>query len=494
MLNRPKAQRFTNIDSTTTLVLDVDNALLRTDLLYESAVAFVKVNPLHVFLLLYWLWQGKAVLKRRLADRVKLDFSVLPVNDALEAHARAQHDAGRPVCLATASDELLAIRLAQRFDFIDRVIASDGERNLKGPAKAEVVAQHFPQGFTYAADHGSDLHVWRKASGIILVNASAKTTAAARALGKPIEAEFRAQGLGLKGWLKALRVHQWSKNVLVFVPLVLGGLFWDVSSWMQAGLALIALNLMASSTYLINDVWDIEDDRRHWTKRNRPLASGRMSLKQAAIAAPGLLAISLGVGMLLGTNVLAVLLAYLVLTLGYSFAFKRKPVLDTFVLATLFTLRLVLGIAAVGVASSAWLLVFSMFLFTSLSFAKRLTEVLRFAEKNGDRDTLVSGRGYFVRDTPLILSMGVSSGMASIMMMVLYLTQDAFRVDFYGNSAWLWAIPAALFLWVSRIWMIAQRGELLDDPVVFAMRDPKSLILCGAVVVSFVMGWLGLPF
>lgn len=494
MSDQENPQRRAPNESMRALVLDVDNALLRTDLLHESAVAFVKANPFHVFLLVYWLWQGKAVLKRRLAERVALDFSTLPVNEALEAHARAQHEAGRAVCLATAADEQLANRLAERFGFIDLVLASDGQRNLKGAAKAEAVARRFPDGFTYAADHGSDLHVWRKASGIILVNASAATSAAARALGKPVEAEFRHPRLGLKGWLKALRVHQWAKNVLVFVPLMLGGLFADVGAWMQAGLAFLALNLMASGTYLINDVWDIEDDRRHWTKRNRPLASGRMTLKKAAIAAPAALVASLAIGAVQGIGVLAVLLLYLVLTLGYSFAFKRKPVLDTFVLASLFTLRLVLGIVAVGVASSPWLLVFSMFLFTSLSFAKRLTEVLRFAQKNGDSDTLVSGRGYFVRDTPLILSMGVSSGMASILIMVIYLTQDAFGVDFYANSAWLWPIPATLFLWVSRIWMIAQRGELLDDPVVFAMRDPKSLMLCAAVGVSFVMAWLGLPF
>ena len=494
MIDKRDVQSIVAAEPAQALVLDVDNALLRTDLLHESAVSFVKANPLHVFLLLYWLFQGKAVLKRRLAERVTLDFSTLPVDEALEAHARAQHEAGRAVWLATASDELLANRFARRFDFIDQVIASDGERNLKGTAKAEAVARQFPAGFTYAADHHSDLHVWRRASGIILVNASAATSAAARALGKPVEAEFSRPKLGLKGWMKALRIHQWAKNVLVFVPLVLGGLFADAQAWMHAGLAFVALNLMASSTYLVNDVWDIEDDRRHWTKRNRPLASGRMTLKQAAVAAPATLALSLGLGAALGMGVLAVLLAYLALTLGYSFAFKRKPVLDTFVLATLFTLRLVLGIVAVGVVGSPWLLVFSMFLFTSLSFAKRMTEVLRFAEKNPDTEAKVSGRGYYVMDTPFILNMGVSSGMASILIMVLYLTQDAFRVDFYANAAWLWTIPAALFLWVSRIWMIAQRGELLDDPVVFAMRDPKSLLLCGAVGVSFLMAWLGLPF
>lgn len=484
----------TRADEAPPLVLDVDNALLRTDLLHESTIAFIKANPLRIFLVLQWLWQGRAVLKRKLAERVQLDFATLPVNEALETYAQQQHDGGRAVCLATAADELLAIRLAQRFPFVDFVLASDGQHNLKGPAKAQALSQRFPDGFAYAADSGSDLHIWRRASAIILVNTSGATSRAARALGKPIEAVFTHPRPGPKGWLKALRVHQWAKNVLIFIPLVLGGLFADPLAWMQAGLAFIALSLMASGTYLVNDVWDIEDDRRHWTKRNRPLASGRMTLKQAAIVAPVTLVISLAIGAALGTGVLVVLLAYLALTLGYSFAFKRKPVLDTFVLAMLFTLRLVLGIAAVGVITSPWLLVFSMFLFTSLSFAKRLTEVLRFAEKSTDIDGKISGRGYFVMDTPFVLNMGISSGMASILIMVLYLNQEAFLVDFYSNSAWLWAMPPLLFLWLSRIWMIAQRGELMDDPVVFATRDPKSLALCAAVGASFVMAWLGLPF
>jgi len=476
------------------LVLDVDNALLRTDLLHECAIAFVKLNPLRAFLIVWWLLQGRAVLKRKLAERVQLDFAHLPVNSELEDYARAEHERGRTVCLATAADELLAIRLAQRFGFVDFVLASNGSRNLKGATKAAALTERFPDGFVYAADSKSDLHVWRKASGIILVNANAATAQAARALSTPIENEFQHPRLGLRGWLKAVRVHQWSKNALVFIPLVLGGRFLDASAWLHAGLAFLALGIMASSTYLINDAWDIEDDRRHWTKRNRPLASGRMTIKQAAFLAIAGLAVSIGIGAMVGPLVVAVLLAYMALTLSYSFSFKRKPVLDTFTLALLFTVRLVLGIVAIGAETSPWLLVFSMFLFTSLSFAKRLTEVLRFAEKQQDIGGKVSGRGYFVMDTPFILSMGVSSGMASILIMVLYLTNEAFLVDFYGNPSWLWAIPPILFLWLSRIWMIAQRGELMDDPVVFAMRDPKSLVLCGCLGLSFVMAWQGFPF
>ncbi len=476
------------------LVLDVDGGILRTDLLHETAVAFVKAQPLRVFLVLWWLIQGKAVLKRKLAEQARIDIEALPVNEELAEHARAAHAAGRTVCLATAADEFLAARLAQRLGFVDFVIASDGRTNLKGETKARALTERFPAGFVYAGDSASDLHVWAKAERIVLVGASASTVRAARQLGKPIDLEIGRARMGPKGWAKALRIHQWAKNALVFVPLILGGLFTEPSAWVSAGLAFLAIGALASATYLVNDVWDIEDDRRHWTKRNRPLASGRMTIKQAAFVVPFGFAAAAALGAAVNLATLGVLGVYLALTLAYSFAFKRKPVLDAFTLAVLFTLRLVLGIVVVGVVASPWLLVFSMFLFTSLSFAKRQTEVLRFAEKRQDIGGKVSGRGYYVSDAPFILAMGVASGMASMLIMVLYLTQDALLADFYGNAQWLWIIPAALFLWLSRIWMIGQRGELLDDPVVFAVKDPKSLVLCGMVGLSFVMAWLGVPF
>ncbi|TVR11675.1 MAG: UbiA family prenyltransferase [Salinarimonadaceae bacterium] len=476
------------------LVLDVDGVVLRTDLLHETAIAFLKANPFRIFLLLYWLLTGRAQLKRRLAQRAAINVDLLPLNEELVAFAQSAHDQGRVVVLATAADRLLAERLARRLGFIDVVIASDGETNLKGAAKADALVERFPDGFAYIGDSASDLHVWKRAEAIGIVGAGRSTQAAALALGKNVELTIARPAFGLKGWAKALRLHQWAKNVLVFAPLVLGGLIMESDAWLSAGLAFLALGVLASATYLLNDLWDLEDDRRHWTKRNRPLASGRMTIAQAASVIPVGIAGSLLIGALLGLEVVAVLAIYLTLTLGYSLHFKRKPVLDAFLLATLFTLRLVLGIVAVGVAPSPWLLVFSMFLFTSLSFAKRQTEVLRYAERTPDLTSKLAGRGYFIGDAPFILAMGVASGMASILIMVLYLTQDALHVDIYANAQWLWGIPPALFLWLSRIWMIGQRGELLDDPVVFAMKDPKSLALCGMVAASFLMALSGVPF
>lgn len=470
------------------LVLDLDNTLIRTDLLHETVFAYLKQNPFGLFLIALWLIKGKAHLKQQLASRVTLEVDDLPVNERVVAYAEAEKAKGREVVLATAADSLLAMRIARRFPFIDKTIASDGVTNLKGPAKAARLAEMFPDGFVYAGDCAADLNVWRVAQGAVLVQTGGRLTRAATKL-TTIEHAI-AGPARLKGWIKAARPHQWAKNALVFVPLMLGGKMLDVSAWASAGLAFLALGILASATYLLNDLWDIADDRRHWSKRNRPLASGRMAISEAVIAIPVAMLVSFALASLVNPLVVATLAAYLVLTVAYSFGIKRKPILDAFTLAVLFTLRLVLGIVAVGVMASPWLLVFSMFLFASLSFAKRNTEVQRLAHNGGSGK--VGGRGYFTTDAPFIMAMGVASGIGSVLILVLYLTQDALAADFYSDSVWLWLMPAALFLWIARIWMLCFRGELNDDPVAFAMKDPKSLMLAAGLALGFFLAWIGI--
>ncbi|MCB1518593.1 MAG: UbiA family prenyltransferase [Hyphomicrobiaceae bacterium] len=469
------------------LVLDLDGALLRTDLLHEAAAGYVKSEPLGLFRLPQWLFRGKAALKRELNEHHNLDVEFLPVNEELVEYAAWEHAQGRLVGIATASDELVARRVAKRFDFIDFVIASDGVTNLKGKAKADALRERFPDGFAYAADAQADLAVWKEANAILLAGASARTAEAAGRLGKNIEARFDTPKLGLKGWAKAMRVHQWAKNALVFVPLILSGMASNPMAVASALVAFFAMSFMASGTYLINDLFDLADDRRHWTKKERPLPSGALSIAKAVPASLGLLALALGMAASLGWVALGLVATYLSLTLGYSLYIKRQPIIDAFALACLFTLRLGVGIAAVGAAPSAWLLVFSMFLFASLSFAKRQTEVQKSAR---DGRKKVNGRGYNVDDAPMILAMGISTGMAAVLIMVLYLMNDAFNANFYDAPLFLWAFPIVLFLWVSRIWLLSHREELNDDPVAFAVRDRLSLMLGGVMGAAFLAGWL----
>lgn len=470
------------------LVLDVDDALLLTDLLHETAVAYLKMNPLGgVFQMARWLMKGKAVLKRELSLRVALALDNLPVNEELVSFARAAHAQGRKVGLATAADQLLALRLARRFDFVSFVIASDGLINLKGANKAAALTAKLPGGFAYAGDSKSDLPVWGQASAIILSGASAKVAGRARLLDKPIEAEFDRPKLGLRGWSKALRVHQWAKNVLVFVPLVLSGLASHPIAGAHAVVAFLAMSLMASGTYLLNDLFDLADDRAHWTKRERPLASGKLRIKHGVAASAALVVASLALAASLGLPSLALIVAYMATTLGYSFYLKRQPIVDVFALGALFTMRLGLGIVAVGAAPSAWLLVFSMFLFTSLSFAKRQTEIQRGLAKGLKA---IGGRGYLATDAALVLAMGVATGMTAVTIMVLYIMNDAFSATFYREPVFLWVFPAVLFMWISRIWLVCHREQLNDDPVAFAIRDRLSIFLGAAMGAAFLAGWL----
>ncbi len=471
------------------LVIDLDGTLLRTDLLLEGAVSLLRRNLLMVLAMLLWLPRGKAYFKRKVAERAVLDIATMPANAALLAHIEAERAAGREIVLATAADELMALKVMQAFPVFDRVVASDGVRNLKGEAKAAQLASLYPQGFDYAGNSAADLPVWARAQSLIVVEAPGGVARAARALGKPVR-EFPAASR-LRALTKGLRLHQWAKNGLVFVPLVLGGRAGDPAAWGLALAAFLALGLVASASYLLNDLLDLPHDRAHWSKRERPLASGRLPLS-AGIAATILgLAGGLAVAFAAGPAVLVGVLAYLALTLTYSAWLKRVPMLDALTLGGLFTLRIAVGVAAVGVAWSPWLLTFSMFLFTSLSFAKRQTE-LRGAAKRG-RSGKLSGRGYQSADEPVVLAFGIAAGLASVVIFILYLANEAFRHAALAAPLALWAFPMVLVLFMGRVWLLAGRDELHDDPVAFAVKDRPSLALAGIAGLAFGIAAFGLP-
>lgn len=470
------------------LLIDLDHTLIRTDLLMETALAYVAANPLRILNLPAWLLGGRANLKRKLAEAVDLDAELIPVNDEVVELAMQAKREGRQVFLVTASDELLARKMAARFPMLDGVISSDGTTNLKGSHKADVVAERFPEGYDYAGDSAADLHVWRNARNVIAVAPGASTLRKIRTLAKPttvIEGKSRQRAL-----VKAARLHQWAKNILIFVPAVLSGTIFDPDTIVNCVLAFLALGFVALGTYLLNDLLDIEHDRRHWSKRFRPIAAGDLPIGMAIVASAVSIVGGIAIAALVGTGVLAGILAYLFLTLAYSMHVKRLAILDVVVLAVLFTLRLAIGIAAADVFASPWLLVFSMGLFTSLSIAKRYTEIERTAQKG---ETVVPGRGYITADAPLVLGLGLATGTASVLILVLFLIFDAFQRDIYVNPHWLWLFPIIIFLWIGRVWLISQRGELNDDPVVFALKDRQSLVLGALMAAAFVLAWLGAP-
>jgi len=469
------------------LVIDLDGTLIATDALHESLIFFLKRRGAEAWKLPYWFGSGRAIVKNRLAEVVtEEDMAGFPINADLVRFAAREAQRGREIVLATAADNAIAHKAQARFPFIGQVIASSDGRNLKGLAKAEAVMRRFPGGFIYAGDSAADLHVWDGASAGIFVGRSANMERQIT-IRTELAAVFPSKALNFPSLRRGLRLHQWAKNALVFAPLILGGKVLDPSAWLHALAGFVALSLLASATYLLNDLWDLPEDRRHWSKRRRPLASGDLSIAGGVelIVAAGSWAFCLA--LLAGPGCAAVLALYLAVSLAYSFRLKREPIVDVFVLAALFSMRLALGVVVTGVAFSPWLFVFSMFLFLSLSCAKRQTEITRMA-LHGHAETL--GRGYRAGDAPLVLALGVGTMMASVLIMVLYLVEDAFPLGLYKHPYFLWGFPTIIFLWLARIWLLCHRDELHDDPVAFALKDRMSLIYGAGMSALFVAALL----
>lgn len=468
------------------LVVAVDRTLISCDLARETLVAYLKLNPRRIFDVLGWLWRGRVRVKHQLAERVPIDASILPVNETLATFAEAEAAAGRRVFLAISAESPLSGQLKKRFPFVEGIIAAGNREDPKALAMADVLAQRFPEGFEYAGSSTADLDVWRRASSGILVGASSQVQRRAAAL-VPISANIPGPSR-FKGVLASLRLHQWAKNLLVFAPIVLGGQLGDMRSLLATVVSFFALGLVASSTYLINDILDVADDRRHWSKRERPIAKGLLSASAAAVWAGVSLAAGLALAVTVSLSALSVLLLYVALTLSYSLGLKRLPLIDGLVLATQFTLRLALGVVAAQVPPSPWLFVFSMFLFTSLSLAKRYTELGRLGMAQG---TQIAGRGYRTEDAPLVLAIGVAAGLGAVIIVILYIIEDAFRQSFYGSTASLWGFPPLVFLLVCRIWLVTVRGEMHDDPVKFMLADRVSQSLLAVLAACFLLAWLG---
>lgn len=469
------------------LVVDLDGTLIHTDTLHECALRIVRDSPVHTLAIPLWLYAGKAVLKQRLAARTAIDAETLPYNDSLIDWLRAQRSDGRRLILCTACDRSIADRIAVHLGIFDSVIASDGIANLSGSRKAERLEQLFGRGgFDYVGNSSADLPVWARARRAVVVNAGGVLERQAHAVCE-VEQVFPAGRRGLSVWRRVFRVHQWAKNLLLLVPLLASHQIFDLGAWQSLALAFISFSLCASSVYIVNDLFDLESDRRHPRKKTRPFASGLVPVWMGVVLAPLLLASSLGIGSLVGGGFLPWLLFYALLTSAYSWVIKRMVLVDCLTLALLYTLRIVAGAAAVGHVLSFWLVAFSVFLFLSLAFVKRYAELE--VQQLAGRET-VHGRGYHTADAPLIRNLGTAAGYASALVLALYLNSDAV-VKLYRAPQVVWGTVPLLLFWISWMWMQAHRGRMNDDPLVFAIKDPASLAtgaLFGAVLVAGTLG------
>jgi len=457
------------------LVIDLDGTLILADLLHESSLKLLRQQPQWALAIPLWLASGKAHLKRQIASRVALEVHSLPYNEAVLAWIRRERDSGRRVVLCTASDLRYAQQVADHLGLFDEVIASDGIDNLSAQHKARLLVERFGDaGFDYAGNSQDDVAVWQRSRLAIVVNASDGVRAQARR-SATVDREIERTRTGPRDWLRAMRVHQWLKNLLVLVPLAGAYRLADLPLLLQALMAFLAFGLCASAVYIINDLMDLESDRAHPRKKLRAFASGRLSVPAGLALAAVLLSASLAIALTGRPAFLLWLGVYFALTLAYSFGLKSRVIVDCLALGALYTLRIIAGCAAVGLAMSFWLLAFSLFLFLSLAFVKRFSE-LSLVAKLGRSDA--RGRGYLVSDLPLVQAMGVTAGFSAVLVLALYINGDT-ASHTYARPESLWLTIPILLYWISRMWMQAQRGNMHDDPVVFALRDSYSLACAG---------------
>lgn len=463
------------------LVVDLDGTLIRTDLLYESYFSSMTRGIGHHVSVTRSLIRGKAQIKAYLSTVSAVDYTTLPYNSDVLDLIRAAKSQGRKVYLATASDRSHAEKVAQHVGLFDGVFASDGVNNLTGRAKAAALVAAFGEGgFDYAGDRSADIPIWAHARKAFLISNSAGLAQKARRLSVPVET-FQKPRVTLKTWRKALRVHQYAKNALVFVALLTSHTH-SPHALLAALAAFVAFSLCASSVYLLNDLVDLADDRKHPTKRNRPFASGTIPLVYAVFAIPVLLVAAFAITSFVSLPLTGALAAYFLLTLTYSFSFKRKLIVDVVTLATLYTVRVIAGAIAIAVTPSEWLLAFSMLIFTCLALVKRYIELAMRIDKELPDPT---SRNYRLVDLPIIGALAAASGLNAVTIFALYVSSFAVQ-GLYRRPELLWLICPVLLYWLSRIVVLAHRRAIDDDPIIFAIRDRNSLV-CGACMFAIVI-------
>ncbi|MBI3849014.1 MAG: UbiA family prenyltransferase [Verrucomicrobia bacterium] len=457
------------------LCVDLDGTLIKTDLLGESMTRLLKRNPLHLFVLPFWWLKGRAFLKREIAARVELDVTTLPYHQPLIDFLREEHRRGRPIFLATASDRKLVQPVADHVGLFTAVLASDGETNLRGTQKLRAMEERFGmRGFDYAGNSSVDLPVWQHARQAIVVNARESVTARARQIAT-VSHVFNEAQMPIQSLLKTLRPHQWVKNLIIFVPLLTSHQLNNTTLLAHAVRAFVAFSLCASSVYVLNDLLDLDADRHHPTKKLRPFAAGDLSLPTGFALVLILLVGSFGLAWLLPKTFALVLALYFVLTTSYSWRLKQFVLLDVFFLAGLYTMRLIGGHEATEIAYSFWLLAFSMFIFLSLALVKRYLELLALRHENRHD---VKGRGYTANDLEMVATLGTASGYLSALVLALYVNSEQV-VKLYAHPILLLLACPLLLYWISRVWLIAHRGQMHDDPIVFALKDSTSYVIGG---------------
>jgi 4-hydroxybenzoate polyprenyltransferase len=462
------------------LAVDLDGTLILSDTLHESVIGLLKQSPMRIVPLARSLPSGKAAVKRGVAEDVDFDPAMLPYNQGLLDYLRKEHAAGRRIGLFTAADQSIADAVAEHLGLFEVVRGSDGVTNLSGAAKAAAIEAEFGPVFTYAGDSHADIPIFARAASAILVGPKVRLLIKLRA-SPNVEATFPLPSPDPLVWARAFRLKHWAKNVLVFVAPLLAGQYRPLRLSL---LLFVLMGVLASATYLLNDLADLAADRAHPKKCNRTLASGAISVRDGLLASAVMITGSLLASLVflpLGCTV--VLLSYLALTLLYSASLKRLAMIDVTVLGGLFTLRVLAGGMLVDAPLSPWLLTFSMMFFLGLAAIKRYAELHRVVRTVGEG---ASARGYSQQDMPILLATGISTGVSSIVIFMIYLINEQYPRAIYRYPDALWAIMPVLLIWILRLWHLAVHGRMSEDPVIFALKDAFSLVL-GAVIVLIML-------
>ena len=484
----------------TPLCVDLDGTLVKSDTLVDSTLALARQKPAMLLNLPGWLMQGKAALKKHITSAVTLDVTHLPYNRELMQFLEQERATGRPIYLATAADKVLAERVAEHLDIFTGVLASDGDLNLAGKNKLAAFQSRFGDNFCYIGNASPDVPLLTHCLSPMVANPTGGLKSGLRSAKITPVRTFIDKASTLKAWLKAIRLHQWAKNILIFLPLLLAH---KLNLGLAAGslVAFLAFGLCASATYIVNDLLDIEADRKHIKKRRRPFASGDLSAIKGVTVVGLFLALSFTLAALLPQIITFIdpaqrlkspfsfiiwLAVYGVTTSAYSFSLKRMVLVDVIVLSGLYTIRIIAGAAATGIPISPWLAAFSIFFFLSLAFVKRFAELESLRLRGA---APANGRGYLITDIEQLRSFGSASGYVSVFVLTQYINGLSGPLSLYTHTTRLWLLLPVLLLWISRLWLLASRGELDEDPVVYAITDKRSLFL-GVLVVLIVLASL----
>jgi len=469
------------------LVVDLDGTLTPVDTLHELWLLEFKRRPLKALALLSSAFSSRATFKRVLAENHIDGLENLPLAPDIVDIIQDARNNGRTTILATGASEVVATALAHKTGLFDDVHSSRGDVNLTGKRKAHHLVERFGRrGFTYIGNSVQDVPVWAEAHTAIVVSPSTRLVRKAATVCDSVT-HVDPRRSTIKTWIKALRVHQWTKNFLLFLPLLASHQLGQVRLWIDNILAFLLFSLLASATYIINDILDLAADRRHATKRERPFAAGILTVKSGVLVSG-----FLGLLVLFGCVVwlpplLPWLGVYALLTLTYSFALKMLAILDCMTLSLLYVIRVLAGAATAGLTNSFWLIGFALFFFFGMALAKRYSEVQRYTQASRS----LPGRGYIHSDGQLVLSLGVTSSQASVLLAALYLNSPEVALR-YDKPAILWAILPILMLWIGYLWLTAHRGKLNDDPIVFAIQDPWSRLAAASLTITFVVAALGI--